>query len=160
MKEEMGKNPGGEKGKGGMSEKLAKMAAEQEAIRNELQKMAGQMEKEGNSGGKGKMDELSKLMEQTETDLVNRRITEQTLKRQQEILTRLLESEKAEREREMDEKRESKEGKNEKSGNPEQFFEYNMLKQKEAELLRTVPPALSPFYKNKVNEYFNQFNNQ
>ena len=32
--------------------------------------------------------------------------------------------------------------------------EYNRQKQKEAELLKTVPPALSPYYKNKVNSYF------
>jgi len=33
------------------------------------------------------------------------------------------------------------------------------LKQKEAELLKTVPPSLNPFYKNKVNEYFNNVKN-
>ena len=55
----------------------------------------------------------------------------------------------------MDEKRESKESKNENFSNPADFFEYKRLKQKEAELLKTVPPSLSPFYKNKVSEYFN-----
>ena len=161
MKEQMEKEGGnkkepGKKGQGGMSEQLARMAAEQEAIRNELRKMASGMDdKEGGSGGKGKLDELQKLMEETENDIVNRRINEETIKRQQEILTRLLEHEKADREREMDEKRESHEVRNENFRNPAEFFEYNRLKQKEAEFLRTVPPSLNPFYKNKVNEYFN-----
>ena len=50
-------------------------------------------------------------MEETEKDIVNKRISDMTLNRQQEILTRLLESEKAEREREKEERRESSEAK-------------------------------------------------
>ena len=78
-----------------------------------------------------------------------------TLKRQQEILTRLLEAEKSEQEREQDEKRQSNEAKSVNFSNPNLFKEYNMLKQREAELLRTVPPNLTQFYKNKVSEYLN-----
>jgi len=103
------------------------------------------------------MKDLANMMEQTETDLVNKMISQETLKRQQDILTRLLESEKAERERDTDEKRESKEAKNENNGNPNQFLEYKRLKEKEMELLKTIPAALNPYYKNKVNEYFNTF---
>jgi ketol-acid reductoisomerase len=95
--------------------------------------------------------------EETETDLVNKLISQETIKRQEEILTRLLESEKAEKEREMDEKRQSNEAKNENYSNPEKFFEYNSIKLKEVELLKTVPPSLKTFYRNKVNEYFYNF---
>lgn len=156
LEKEGNKKEPGKRGNSGMSEQLAKMAAEQEFIRQELRKMAqGMDEKNGAGGSNGQLEELQKLMEETETDLVNKRITEETLKRQQEILIRLLESEKAERERELDEKRESREARNENKQNPAQFFEYQQIKQKEAELLRTVPPSLNPYYKNKVNEYFN-----
>ncbi|MGL5891959.1 MAG: hypothetical protein ACRC3B_18855, partial [Bacteroidia bacterium] len=72
-----------------------------------------------------------------------------------EIINKLLEFEKAEKEREQDEKREAQQPKNDQQSNPADFLEYNRQKQKEAELLKTVPPALSPFYKGKVNEYFN-----
>ena len=41
--------------------------------------------------------------------------------------------------------------------NPAKFFEYNSIKIKEVELLKTVPPSLKSFYKNKVNEYFYNF---
>ena len=75
--------------------------------------------------------------------------------RQEEILTRLLESEKAERERDQDEKRESKESNIENFSNLNLFNEYNRLKMKETELLKTVPPSLNTFYKNKVTDYFN-----
>ncbi|MCB9186633.1 MAG: hypothetical protein H6601_07790 [Flavobacteriales bacterium] len=100
------------------------------------------------------MKKIQEMMEQTETDLVNKMITQETLMRQQEILTRLLEAENAEREREQEQRRESKEAKNEDYGNPEIFFEYIRQKKNETELLRTVPPNLSPFYRDKVDEYF------
>ena len=93
-------------------------------------------------------------MEQTEQDLVNKRLTEETLKRQQDILTRLLESEKAERQREQDEKRESNEAKDQDYRNQSQFEEYKKLKMREIELLKTIPPSLNPFYRNLVNSYF------
>jgi hypothetical protein len=57
----------------------------------------------------------------------------------------------------MDDKRQSNEAKNENLSNPAEFFEYKRLKQKETELLKTVPPSLNPFYKTKVNQYFNNF---
>ncbi|PCH99233.1 MAG: DUF4175 domain-containing protein, partial [Bacteroidetes bacterium] len=152
-----GKGKGGKNGGKGMSEELAKLAAEQEALRNELQKMNQQLNKAG-EGSMGNLEKLAKMMEETETDLVNRRITRETLKRQEEILTRLLEAENAEREREMDKRRRATEAKNEDFGNPTEFLEYNMLKKREMELLKTMPASLKPFYKNKVNEYFNNFN--
>lgn len=114
----------------------------------------------GSKGNAQMLREIAKKMEETETDIYNKRITQETLKRQQEILTRLLEAEKADKEREQDDKRQSNESKIDNFSNPNQFLEYNKLKQREAELLKTVPPSLTQFYKNKVNEYFNNVNEQ
>jgi hypothetical protein len=100
------------------------------------------------------MDDLSRLMEQTETDIVNKQITRETMMRQQEILVKLLEAEKAEREREQEERRESREAKDEDYGNPELYLQYKRRKSNETELLRTVPANLNPFYREKVDEYF------
>lgn len=156
-KEGKGKNgTAGKPKNSGESEQLSKLAAQQEALRRELQKMAGQMDKNGKSGN-AELKRIADNMEKTETDLVNKRISQETLNRQEEILTRLLEAEKAEREREQDEKRQSTESKDLINRNQNLFIEYNLLKQKEAELLKTVPPALNSFYKTKVNEYFNTF---
>ncbi|HET6227317.1 MAG TPA: hypothetical protein VFF27_13620 [Bacteroidia bacterium] len=139
----------------GMSQELARLAAQQEAIRKEVQKMADQINKDGKGGGN--IGKLAEKMEETETDLVNKMLSQETIKRQQEILTKMLESEKAEKEREQDEQRQSNEAKNEIFSNPNAFLEYNLLKQKETELLKTVPPSLNPFFKIKVNQYFNTF---
>ena len=160
LKEGMEKNgnkPGQKPGSlgQGMSQELAKLAAQQEAIRKEVQKMADQINKDGKGGGN--IGKLAEKMEETETDLVNKMLSQETIQRQQEILTKMLESEKAEKEREMDEQRQSNEAKNQIYSNPNAFLEYNLLKQKETELLKTVPPSLNPFFKIKVNQYFNTF---
>jgi hypothetical protein len=155
---EDGKGMGGKTGKEGqaISEQFSRLAAEQEALRKIMQQYGEELKKEG-VGNDGNISEMMKKMEQTETELVNKMINNETLKRQQEILTRLLESEKAEKERELDEKRESKEMKNSNYSNPNQFFEYKKIKSKEVELLKTIPVTLTPFYKYKTNEYFYKF---
>jgi len=157
--EKGGNKPGNKPGmgNGGMSQELAKLAAQQAAIRQEIQKMSDMINKNGN--GAGGMSKIAEIMEETETDLVNKMLSQETINRQEEILTRLLESEKAEKEREMDEKRQSNETKNVYLSNPNDFLEYNTIKQKETELLKTVPPSLSPFFKIKVTQYFNNFGN-
>ena len=152
-----GSNPdkSGKAGKDGLSKELAQMAAKQAAIRRAVKELQDQIG-EGKNGKGGSLQELQELMEKTETDLVNKKITNETMLRQQEILTRLLESEKAEREREKEQKRESIEFTDEISRNQKIFLEYNRQKERELELLKTVPPSFSNFYKTKVNEYFNQ----
>jgi len=136
----------------GMSEQLAKMAAQQEALRRQMQQMLDKIKKDGSANPGGN---ITDLMEQTEKDIVNRQITQETMKRQQEIMSKLLESEKAEREKEQDDTRKSNEAKKQDFGNPVQFLEYKRLKEKELELLNTVSPSLTPYYKEKVNTYFN-----
>jgi hypothetical protein len=158
-KKEGGKDPNGKSGNQSksMSEQLARMAAQQEAIRNQMQQYADQLEKDGNFGGSKELKKIMNDMEKTETELVNKLVTQETLMRQQEILTRLLNSEKAELEREKEEKRESNEAKNQINRNPNEILKYNVQQSNEVELLKTVPPTLKQFYKSKVNQYFYNF---
>ena len=142
---------------GTMSEKLAKMAREQQMIRQAMQEI-NRLENKDGKAGLGNLDKLVKEMEQTETDLVNKRIKQETLSRQQEILSKLLEADKAEQEREEDQKRESREGANQTPINSIILQEYIKIKQKETDLLKTVPPSLNSFYKIKVGDYFKFLN--
>jgi len=165
-----------------LSEELAKLAAEQEMIRNAMKKGMGQSgmgeggkqengepgEQEGQEGKEGEngeegnngYKELLEKMEETEEDLVNKRVTEELLNRQEQILTRLLESEKAEKERELDNKREAKTADQDLQKNaPEDFSEYLKLKEMQIELLKTIPTSLNQYYKKQVNEYFKKIKN-
>ncbi|HEY5690417.1 MAG TPA: DUF4175 family protein [Cyclobacteriaceae bacterium] len=139
-----------------LSEELAKMAAEQERIRRALQEM---QEKLNQQGGKAPGGDLPGKMEQTEMDLINKQITEQTIRRQRDILTRLLEAEKSMREQKMDEERKGETAKEYQKEIPRAFEEYLRLKEKEVELLKTVPPKLYPYYKKEVSEYFKRIEN-
>lgn len=145
--------PGGGQGsQGEMSKDFAKMAAEQEMIRKQMQEM---YEKMGDGNQRKMMQDIMNKMEENETDLYNKRINQQTMMRQRDIESKMLESEKALREQEQDEQRESKEGV-QPAINAAQYQQYLRLKEKQTELLRTVPPALKPYYKQKVSEYFNK----
>lgn len=152
MKNQKGQGDKG-KGKKKMSKELAQMASQQEMIRKRMQEIREELS--GDQQAKKTIDKMLKQMEETETDIINRNITQQTLLRQQEILSKLLEAEKAHREREQDKQRRSQEWLQDITNrlvNP--FEEYQKEKEKQEELLRTIPPSLTPFYKNKVNEYF------
>ncbi len=149
---------GGKSGKA-LSEELAKLASEQEALRNALKELEKQGQKPGENGKNGELGNLGKMMEQSETDLVNKRLTEQTIMRQREILTRLLEAEKSAKERELDNKREAKTAQEVTRKVPPSFDKYLKAKEKQTELLKTISPALSPYYKQKVNEYFQNISN-
>lgn len=149
-----GKPGEGKEGMNGNSEELAKMAARQAKIRSELRKMAEQLGQQEAQD----LKKIEKMMDETEKDIVNRNITRETLMRQEEILTRLLESEKAEREREKEEKREAREGKNEKNSNLSELEEYYKAREREIEQLQTVSPKYSRYYKKRIEEYFEQIN--
>ncbi|SHI46223.1 protein of unknown function [Hymenobacter daecheongensis DSM 21074] len=144
-----------------MSEELAKLAAQQQMLRqalkelDKLQQKGGKGTKDGKGeDGVGGTGDVKKLMEQTETDLVNKRLTEQTVLRQRQILTRLLEVEKSARERDQDEKREAQTAQTRPPVFPPAFNKYKQQKNRQTELLRTVPPALTPYYQREVSEYF------
>ncbi len=152
MQEQMKKQGPGEKGQqGGMSKEIAQQAAKQAAIREALKKLN---ESENGDGSLGDLDKLIEDMNKTETELYNKQMTEQMKKRQQDILTRLLDVEKSMREREQDEKRQSQVGEEMARQIPPSLEEY--LKQREAEiqLYKTVPPALKPYYRQLIENYF------
>ena len=143
----------GQSGKTGreLSEELAKLAAEQEKIRRALEEAE---EKYG--GDQGQTENLRRQMERSELDLVNKNLGQQLLRRQQQIMTRMLEAEKSMRERELDSKREAKSATQYEKMLPRAFEDYVNQREKEIELLKTVPPKLVPFFKLEVGEYFDR----
>jgi hypothetical protein len=67
----------------------------------------------------------------------------------------MMESEKALRKQDQDEKRESNENLNDWKL-PEQILEeYRKRREHETEFLRFANPAFKPYYKQRVSEYFN-----
>ena len=65
----------------------------------------------------------------------------------------MLESEKAEQQREKEEKRESIEAKNYLLSNPKGFFEYKTNMDPGKDIINFTPAPLNYYYRNKASEY-------
>jgi hypothetical protein len=149
----------GKVGKGKMSEEFAKMAQQQQMLRNALEKI----NREDNKGGGGKLGNLNQAidqMKQTELELVNKRISQETLRRQKDLMVKLLDAEKAEREQQEDEKRESQAAKQFPPSYQKMLEKFMQNQGSEEELLQKLPPKLNYYYKNKVAEYYKLLNLQ
>ena len=136
-----------------MSEQFAKMAAQQEAIRKMLQDYQSE-QKQLNGVGDKSLDKIIEDMQKTEKELVNRQITQQTINRQKDITTRLLQSERADMEREKDKERKSNEARPVQNLNPPKDWNFDRQQIQQNEMLRSVPPNLNYYYKSKANNYF------
>jgi hypothetical protein len=151
-----------ESGKSGreLSEELAKLAAQQEAIRKMLQDaMKKEKGNPGKQGSSGEMGEILKQLEKNEEDLVNKRLTSELIQRQKEITTRMLEVEKSVRERDLDEQRKAETAQEIKRNTPPDFQQYIQQKNTQIESLKSVSPAFTPFYRQESQNYFNRLGN-
>lgn len=152
LKQKMGK---GKEGKEGPTAKdFAEAAARQAALRKALQDLKKEKQEQGK--GAGDLEGIIDQMDKIETDLVNRRLDAETLKRQKDIVTRLLEAEKAERQRGEDEKRKSESAQDMKQELPPAIQDYLKQRASEVEMYKTVSPALKPYYKMLVDQYYQQ----
>ena len=156
MKKGNGKGKG-KKGKKPSKGELGKMIAEQEKMQKMLQDLS-------NSQGISpqtakKLKEIKNISKQVENDLINQNITPTTLKRQELILTRLLEAENSEFKRDQDNKRESNSVLNQKLSSPKDMFKSKEEKQINDDILNKSNIKLKQFYKEKYKEYIINLNN-
>ncbi|MBL0911327.1 MAG: hypothetical protein IBJ09_03055 [Bacteroidia bacterium] len=135
------------------SKEFAQMAQQQEQLRKMLQELA---EKTADPDQKRMMQELAKRMEENETDFYNKKISSETMRRQNDIYSRMLESEKALREQDEDEQRESNSADDLIPDNIEKYLEWKKLQEGMKDVLRTVPADFVPYYRQKVQSYFNK----
>jgi len=136
-----------------MSEEMARMAAQQEMIREGMQKILDEMKKDGIVGDDG-INQIMNDMEKLEEDLINKKISNQTINRHRDIMSRMLKAEKAQQEREKDEKRKSNEYKGSQKTHNIDELKYEESIRKQQDFLRSNPIEYQPFFKEKINEYF------
>ncbi|MBP7821273.1 MAG: DUF4175 domain-containing protein [Saprospiraceae bacterium] len=148
MKQQSDKN-----GKSASSKEFAQMAAQQAALRKALRELDEAQKKRGQ--GSKEVQQILDQMDKIETDLVNKRLTNETLKRQQDILTRLLEADKSMREREYENKRKADAAREQPVRRPPALEEYLKRRQSELEIFKTSNPDLKDYYKKLVDSYYN-----
>jgi hypothetical protein len=149
MKEGMAKEGGMPK----PSKEFAQMAAKQAALRRAMQEKQKEMQQRGK--GNKEMQEIIDQMDKVETELVNKKLNSETLNRQEQILTRLLEHENAEKEKKQDEERKAEIAVQELNNKiPPSVEEYIKKRQAETDMYKTSNPTLKPYYKQLVEDYF------
>jgi hypothetical protein len=150
--EKPGDKPGGGEQGGGESEQMARIAAQQAALRKQLNDINNQLRKDGKSNPN--LTKIQQDMDRNETDIVNRRLTSEILQRQSEILNRLMEARDALREQEQGKERESQSGKDGTREIPQQLKDILRDRQSVIDYYKTVPAELKPYYKQMVEEYY------
>jgi hypothetical protein len=142
-----GKKPGQQ-----MSKELAQLAQKQAAMRRALAELEKSLQQgKEKSGG---LNDVKSMMEKTERDLLNKKLTPETIQRQQQILSRLLESEKALMEREQDQRREAEKPKSaERTTLPAELNDLLRKTQSQKEQLLRGNPKLTEEYQNAFDRY-------
>ena len=158
QKAKKGKGKKGDKGKNskkngedGNSAELAKLAAMQYEIRQRLQEYMNDLRNKGGDGNA--LNDALKDMEKTEDDIINRRITRETIERQQKIKVRLLKSDKAEMQREKEKRRESEEGKNSLNRNFTKDLKYKKDELGQEGIILLKPIELNYYLKTIYKKY-------
>ncbi len=147
--------------KNGNSQQMDRQLGESLMQHEMMQQMLRDLMNNGEvgSGAKDQLQKIDQLLEQNRSDLMNRNINAQTLARQNTITTRLLEAEKAELEREFEDKRESKTA-DEFYSNPVKFFEYKEKENFSIEYINKNAHKLNNFYNYKYKQYLNNIENK
>jgi hypothetical protein len=157
--QQAGKQQGQQQKQGGQqqqgkefSEQFGRAVMQQEMIRRALQEAMRNAKTDAATSAL--YNKILGDMERTERDLVNRTLTNETLMRQQQILTRLLEAESAELKREQEEKRESRAGQVFPVPALNSYEEFVRAQKQQKDVLRMGTPELKSYYKNKVDSYY------
>ena len=143
----------GSDGEGGSAKDFAEAAAKQAALRKALEELQQGLQESG-QGGSNELQDIIDQMDKQEIDLVNKRLDNEMVLRQQDIVTRLLEAENAQKEREYDDQRKSTEGQDLERKLPPSLEEYIKQRKAQLEQYKYVSPEMKPHYKRLVEEYY------
>ncbi|HZL11114.1 MAG TPA: hypothetical protein VFC65_14065 [Prolixibacteraceae bacterium] len=140
-----------------MSRSIGQTLAQQEI----MQQLIRDMINGGSVGSKAtaQLKAIDQLLEQSRRDLINKNVTSELINRQNLILSRLLDAEKSEIERDFEDKRESKTAIEIRKENPEGYFEYKKTLKNEKEIIKRSNFKLKSFYDQKYNTFLNQIKN-
>lgn len=144
----------GKMGKKQLSKGLAKMLGKQQTIQSKLQ----QLMQKGKLTPKEQrvLNEINKLSEDVQQDIMNKRITPQLMQRQQKILSRMLEAEKSMQERDKEKKREAKENRITYKKPEQMFTKPEYKKDAFPAIMRKQSIELKQYYKGVYNNYLKE----
>ncbi len=135
----------------GMNGELGKALSQQEM----MQKMLRDMMNSGEVGSEAHetLKAADQLLNNLRNDILRNNISNETINRQKQIMTRLLEAERAENEREKEEKRESSTAKQQFLNESPKYFENTRSNNNFEERLLKDKMMLKQFYQQKYQMY-------
>ncbi|RJP82425.1 MAG: hypothetical protein C4524_00720 [Candidatus Zixiibacteriota bacterium] len=132
---------------------MSRLAAEQEALRQQMEQW--NQANQQNQQMLGRLGELGKEMQQVIDDLKNRQVDERTLKRQEQILTRLLDAQRSVREREYRKERLSRTAEGDYfRASPGEVDPGLAPDEAREQLLRALREGYTRDYQQLIREYF------
>ena len=135
-------------------EETGRMAAQQEAIRKSLEDLA--KDQKGGKRALGDLDKLAKEMQEIVSDMKSGNISEETIRRQEKILSRLLDASRSTREQDFEKQREAKSGQNFSRQSPAAIDLRTQEGRTRAlqELLRSAQQGYTKDYEALIQRYF------
>jgi hypothetical protein len=135
-----------------INQQIAKSLMQNEIYQQMLQQMYNSSEID--DGIAKLLREVKEMMEKNHSDLANKKISIQTVMRQQSIVTKLLEAENAENERDKDDKRIATTGKN-INRNKTEISTEDIKFEKNIDFLKQTDLRLNSYYKAIFDKYIN-----
>ena len=156
----------GQGGKGGKSEmqkqsEYGRLKNEQGNAKKSIEELAEEQKKFQKQGGKKNIDleEIAKEMKEVMSDMESGNITQATIERQEKILSKLLDANRSENERDFEKKREAKSGKQYSQNSPEalKLKEY-LNKVSEDKLKESLKLGYTKDMEELIKRYFDKLN--
>lgn len=141
---------------GGMSpERMGELAKQQEQIRQKLKQYYDNLKKNNDGGGGlGSLDKIMDDMQETEFDFKQQQITQETLKRQQGILNRMLDYDKAMRQQEYDKQREGTTAKQQPKPSADELSPEELQQRIRRENYNRNQLPYAPAYQQLIDKYY------
>lgn len=133
---------------------ILKLAAEQQAVMKELQRLYDQVSDRSNIAGE--MGRVVEEMERVVDDLKKRRVSKETIKREERILSRLLDAQRSLYKKEVGREREARAGINTVREGPERLVrnKQRLRDRLKRDILRMKEEGYSKEYRELIKRYF------
>jgi len=137
----------------------SRLAGEQAALRKSLEELAREAEQTGEmSKLLGDLNKIAEEMHEVQTDMEQNNVNPETIKKEERIVSRLLDSQRSMRERDYEKRRRAEPGKNVTRSSPAQVDLTTQegrgkLRQ---ELLKALEQRYSKDYEELIRKYFEQ----
>ncbi len=138
----------------GMGEQasMQRLAVEQEGLAKSARQLAE--EAKASQQSLGKLDDIAKEMEEVAQDLRDQNVTQRTLEKQEHIESRLLDYQRANREREFSPKRQSHTGTDIVRMSPQELPDKPGKDQLREDMLRALDAKYTPDFESLIRSYF------